>query len=158
MTIRVIIDRPPPAARHATTRIKSCSFTCAGLLRLSLRWRCSQCHTMLRGLLIRGSHAPLKFASDHTRLYLLTRECLHHANVFLSPRTQLSSLLRHLSSPYVNVAPESATIVKQNSPVSAAPNSSRPNRVQTPPSPITIVLAHPGNFGPGTNPKSRTFA
>jgi hypothetical protein len=30
--------------------------------------------------------------------YVLTRERLHHADIFLSPRTQLGSLLRHLCS------------------------------------------------------------
>jgi hypothetical protein len=68
------------------------------LLCLSLALGCSQRHAVLGGLLIRRSNTPLKFTSDHTGLYLLTRERPHRADIFLSPRTQLGSLLRHLCS------------------------------------------------------------
>jgi hypothetical protein len=64
----------------------------------SLALGCSQRHAVLGGLLIRRSNTPLKFTSDHTGLYLLTRERPHRADIFLSPRTQLGSLLRHLCS------------------------------------------------------------
>jgi hypothetical protein len=73
------------------------TFRRAGPLCLSLPPGCSQSHAVLGCLLIRRPHTPLKFTSDHTGLYLLTRERLQSSDVFLRPRTQSRSL-RHLFS------------------------------------------------------------
>jgi hypothetical protein len=73
------------------------TFRRAGPLCLSLPLGCSQSHAVLGCLLIRRPHTPLKFTSDHTGLYLLTRERLQSSDVFLRPRTQSRSL-RHLFS------------------------------------------------------------
>ena len=64
--------------------------------------------------MLRRSHAPLELARDHGGLCLLPRECLERAYVFLRPRLHLPNCLRHRYSPCINVATESADIVKQN--------------------------------------------
>src|SRR5216684_2982678 len=73
------------------------TFRRTGPLCLFLPLGCSQLHAVLGGLLIRRPHTPLKFTSDHTGLYLLTRQCLQSSDIFLRPGTQFRSL-RHLSS------------------------------------------------------------
>src|SRR5229473_3747685 len=73
------------------------TFRRAGPLCLFLPLGCSQIHAVFGGLLIRRPHTPLKFASDHAGLYLLTRQCLQSSDVFLRPGTQFRSS-RHLSS------------------------------------------------------------
>ncbi len=79
------------------------TFRRSGPLCLFLPLGCSQRHAVLGGLLIRRPHTPLKFTSDHTGLYFLTRERLQSSDVFLRPRTQFRSL-RHLSIPSTTVA------------------------------------------------------
>src|SRR5260370_16254153 len=80
------VGSPPPA-----------TFRRAGPLCLFLPLGCSQRHAVLGGLLIRRPHTPLKFASDHAGLYLLTRQCLQSSDVFRRPGTQFRRF-PHLSS------------------------------------------------------------
>ena len=87
----------PLHALMAVRSSRAATFRRAGPLCLSLPLGCSQRDAVFGGLLIRRPHAPLQFTSNHTGLYLLTRERLQSSDVFLRPRTQFRSL-RHLSS------------------------------------------------------------
>jgi hypothetical protein len=72
-----------------------------------------QRHTERPRFLIGRSKGPLEFARDHTCLCLLSREGLQGPHIFLRPRPQLRSLLRHFRSPCTNVANESAATLKR---------------------------------------------
>ncbi len=114
LSLRVVscgtATRPESDAEHNLSHepngravILPATFRRAGPLCLSPPSDCSQRYSVLGGLLIRRPHTPLKLTSDHTGLYLLTRERLQSSDVFLRPRTQFRSL-RHLSSLSTTVA------------------------------------------------------
>ena len=95
------------------------TFRRAGPLCLFLPLGCSQLHAVFGGLLIRRPHAPLKFASNHAGLYLLTRQCLQSSDVFLRPGTQFRRF-RHLSSLSTGAADHRSLPQNKKSPESAA--------------------------------------
>src|SRR5260370_22140457 len=95
------------------------TFRRAGPLCLFLPLGCSQLHAVFGGLLIRRPHTPLKFASDHAGLYLLTRRCLQSSAVFLRPRTQFRRFL-HLSSRSTPAADHRSLPQNKKNPESAA--------------------------------------
>ncbi len=130
LSLRVVscgtATRPESDAEHNLSHepngravILPATFRRAGPLCLSPPSDCSQRYSVLGGLLIRRPHTPLKLTSDHTGLYLLTRERLQSSDVFLRPRTQFRSL-RHLSSLSTTVADHRSLSQNKKSPESAA--------------------------------------
>jgi len=55
-----------------------------------------QLHAECRCLLVRRLNTPLQLTCNHARLCLLARERLQHADIFLRPRPDFRSPLRHL--------------------------------------------------------------